>query len=296
MSSSWPPKTIAVDLRAGTVAGVPVQWRRIDDDEVCPSPDRSHSIVQATDAQVLIALSSGRVLVNDTPLVVIELAEGKTRNDLAFALYGWVPSMVSMFAGTYFLHASCVTSGAATVAVCGWPGSGKSSICAGLTVLGRALCADDTTPVVHRADGPWIVPYQRPIHLDPRDAANIAGLPRLDHPLAKHYKHPYAAKLDTQPRPLDAIVVVVPSSEVAQVELSEPLAGPQAIAQLIPHLHQNVAAFTPARAASALEWLRNLAQLPVYVLRRPRDIDSRNSAIAAVDSIVIAMGRGRRWR
>lgn len=246
-------------------------------------------MVQATDSQVLITLGSGRVLVDDTPAVVIELAAGASRSDLTFALYGWVPSMLSMFAGTYFLHASCVTSGTTTVAVSGWPGSGKSSICAGLIGLGRTACTDDTTPVVHRDDGPWIVPYQRPIHLDPRDAATIAGRRLLDHPLAKDYKRPYAAELDTQPRRLDVIVVVVPSSEVAQVELSEPLAGAAAMAQLIPQLHQNVAAFTLARAASALEWLRNLTDLPVHVLRRPRGVDSRTSAVATVDSILTAM-------
>jgi hypothetical protein len=190
------------------------------------------------------------------------------------------------------LHASTVVGPAGAVAVCGGRGVGKTTICARLDHNGRALLADDLTPIDAGApDGPEALAGVRRFKLR-QDGLTLLGLDPGQHrslPMDGETKWPVPAwcPLPAGDRyPLVAVVVLVPDASLVHPTV-EPLTGAEAVFAV----HQ--ACFRPRwlvepRLASVVgaAALRIGATVPVLRLRRPEGPDAREAAVALVDDLL----------
>lgn len=266
---------IDVDVAARRICGIRAEFGDVPTQ--LTNPVRLGRSLAVTENEVLLHLRAGSVHVSQGR-AVLQLNPAAGPAGLDFALYGWVPSLLMLFQGVRFLHGSVVSRDGVTVALVGQPGAGKSSTVAALMAAGWRLLIDDSAPVVVVDGLPWVVAYERPIHLTPADAA-ASGLDNGT-PMFERNKLAYRAEVDVTPRPLDAVVALQPSTHSA-VHL-ESLTGVHRLAELDRHVHAQIAARTPGRMPATLSWLAALAHLPVWRLHRPRGLDTRAAVVATI--------------
>ncbi len=273
----------SVDFDNGLVCGAPLVWG--------PVPDRLegalvvNEVVEATEDRVLVTLPSGRILVardGHGERVSIQPTAGHEPRDVAFLAYGWATALVMMMRGVTFLHASVVTGPQATLALASRSGGGKSTSTVSLVDQGWGLCVDDSAPIVLDGTVPWVVPYARPTHLTDDVAGQFRAL--WSDPVRLPGRPKVAVRIaqDLVARPVDAVVVLLrvgpgqvdrmPGTLVAShgpVQVRR-LAPADALAELRVQLYVNHAALTPGRRETTVDWLRAVADRPVFVIARPR--------------------------
>jgi hypothetical protein len=287
---------ISIDRTNAFVCGVPVEWGPVPTH--LPNPSVANVMLEADDQQVLVRLRSARMLVEAAGRVTVEPRDEWTGADLDFLLYGWIPSLLMMFRGLNFLHASVATHGGFTIALASHSGGGKSTAATELVARGWSLCIDDSAPVHLRGGGPWVIPYERPSHLTADAAERLGAHWRSSAPLPGREKVAVDLAQDLTPRPLDAIVILEPYepgssgsvpgrlvTEVGPVVVHR-LRGADSLIALRRLLHVNHAALTPGRMAPTLRWLEALANLPVVVVARPRGESTEDAVATAILELV----------
>lgn len=261
---------ISIDLAAGLVCGIPVEFGSVPD-----HLDGATSVgtsVEATDKGALVRLLSMRLLVEDGNRIVVDHEPTTDETATWFALYGWAASLLMLQRGHYFLHASTVSKDDRVIALTGKQGAGKSTTALELVKRGWMLGCDDTTPITVVDGIAWVSPYERPIHLLPDAHGKDLA---FSHNLPFRAKQAFSAKQDLQPRPLTAVVELVPGTTVNQeVELT-PMTGAVSVAMLERNIHAWRAARTPGRRAELMAWLTGVASATrAFQVTRAPDKDS----------------------
>lgn len=261
---------ISIDLAAGSVCGITVEFGPVPN-----HLDGATSVgtaVEATDTRALVRLLSTRLLVEDGNRIVVDHEPSGDETATWFALYGWAASLVMLQRGHYFLHASTISNGDRVLALTGKQGAGKSTTALELVKRGWTLGCDDTTPITVVDGIAWVTPYERPIHLLPdaerRDLA-------FSHNLPFRAKQAFSAQQDLRPRPLTAVVELIPGATVENgVELIA-MTGAASVAMLERNIHAWRAARTPGRRAELMAWLTGVASAaPAFQIARPAETDS----------------------
>jgi precorrin-6B methylase 2 len=249
---------------------------------------------------VVLRAGTDRIHIRDGAEIVVDGPEEAPSAERELTVLGAGLAALCLQRGLLPLHASTVVGPAGAVAVCGERGAGKTTITARLDRDGRALLADDLTPVSVGVPGgpggPEAVAGVRRFKLR-EDGLALLGLEPAAHPplaMDGEMKWPVPAWC---PLPagdcyaLVAVVVVVPDLALDDVVV-EPLVGPAAVEAVRrccfrPRwLVEPALARTVGRAA-----LRIAAGVPVVRLRRPDGPESMERVVALVDDLVTGSRR-----
>jgi aryl sulfotransferase len=203
-----------------------------------------------------------------------DVSDGRgLEHDRSWVVQGWAVAVATMQRGQLCLHASTVEVGDQIVAIAGRRGAGKSTTSMGLRRRGHRLLVDDTSVLDFRSDGVWMQPYARNVHLLP-DTAEALGVDFAAlTPLAgRAIKSSFLAEeTSTEPRQLDRIVVLQPSSQLVEPTIVE-VHGAARMRVLRNQVHRRGLAPMLLGPERFFERLAQLADATrVQVLRRPAE-------------------------
>jgi len=137
-----------------------------------------------------------------------------TLEDLTTYLMGPVMGFVLRQRHVLALHASCFNVGGHAFALCGGPGTGKSTAAAGMALRGIPILCEDIAALHERSSGFFVSPAYPRINLWPPSAISLFGkldsLPRITPSWGKRFLslNGKALKFDSQERALAAVYVV----------------------------------------------------------------------------------------
>jgi hypothetical protein len=185
--------------------------------------------------------------------------------------------------GALAMHASAVRIGTGTVAFCGPPTAGKSTIAGWLVGRGHELVSDDLCRVeVPAAGAPRVWPGTVRLKLS-RESLTATGLHgqglARELPLGEKFHVPLKSPTAAGSLPLAAVYLL---------EWGDPcvtrLAGTEALRRFLAAATYRAEALEPP-GELARHWERCaelLRRVPVYELRRPRDWEAMDDAMASV--------------
>ncbi|MBI1350210.1 MAG: hypothetical protein GC156_03745 [Actinomycetales bacterium] len=241
--------------------------------------------VTVADGTTLVRFPQGALLVEDGTTATVDWPGG---SDVpSWVIESWAVSLAMVQRGNLCLHASVVAVGDRVVAIAGDSGAGKSTTVLALEARGHRLLTDDVAIVDLRPDGPWVLPYQRSVHLLPDAAAaldvDFADLaPLADFPEKSAY-HPAAPPTD--PLPIHAVVLLVPNEGIEMPRVRE-LRGVEKVQSTMVHAGRPVtspAIMGEERYFAALTELA--ARTPVYLLERPEGAWTLDEVCTAIESV-----------
>lgn len=247
-----------------------------------------------TPTRTLLHVSGGwRALVEDGRRITVQGPVGDPALDPTgdivgptWILDGWALPFALLQRGLLPLHATIVDVGGTVVAVGGHSGSGKSTTALALAARGHVLLTDDIAAVELRDDGPWVLPFQRRIHLFPH-SADALGLADALVPMAgqPHKGAVLPPEPPPQPRRLGAVILLDPRADVTEVSTC----AEQGHARLGLLLDR---AGRPRSASATLGAQRYFdvatvvaARTPIWRLVRPVDGWTADAVCAAVEQI-----------
>lgn len=189
--------------------------------------------------------------------------------------------------GGMVLHGATVEWNGGCVAVCGFSGTGKSTLAAALCRLGCRLVSDDLAALTAGdcGAGPLVQPDGRRLKLYDTVIKRLGMAaecgPAVRPGLSKHYVSPPAAL--SASAPLNAVYVLrdVARGNALSIDPLAPLAAAQA---LLNQSYRRRLALMAARHDSRSAALRSavLRHVPVFRLSRPRDLDRLEETATAV--------------
>ena len=243
--------------------------------EELPDAERPRPWIQVTPTEALVRFSGGSGLwVRNGRDVTVQWdpEPGEESDDPSWLLHGWAVTLSALQRGDLSLHAATVKLGDEVVAIAGHRGAGKSTTSMALRQAGHQLLVDDVTLLELRADGAWMLPYSRNVHLLP-DAAEALGMDFDGLSLLAGGRTKAAFLPEDPPRVvqrIDRVVVLAPSEDADCVTLSE-ATGSQRLAALLAHTSRDGIAPLVLGQQRYFELMVRLASaVPVHVLRRPR--------------------------
>lgn len=189
--------------------------------------------------------------------------------------------------GGMVLHGATVEWDGGCVALCGFSGTGKSTLAAALCRLGCRLVSDDLAALSagDPGKGPLVQPDGRQLKLYDTIIARLGMTaqsgPAVRQGLPKHYVSPTRAL--SAPAPLTAVYVLHDAGRgnATSIDQLPPLAAAQA---LLNQSYRRRLALMTARHDSRSADLRSavLRHVPVFRLSRPRDLDRLHDVAQAV--------------
>lgn len=278
-----PSLDISIDIDAGVVCGIPVEYGPVPD--FLSGATSVGSAVQANEHQAIVRLMSMRLLVENGSRIVID-TDLRTKDEARFALYGWATSLVLLQRGYFMLHASIATRDTVALALTGQSGAGKSTTSLRLARTGWQFSCDDTAPIIIDNGRAWVIPYRRPIHVLPGREPTMSD---AVHTLPFREKQAFEIEQDLSPRILTHVVELVGDTQVAGGDgVSLDLrAGPDAMAVIERNVHAWRAARTPGRRQPLMTWMATIAnQASVATLYRDPDQETLDRVSDIIDRFV----------
>jgi hypothetical protein len=240
----------------------------------------------------------GGFLVRDGREIIIDPLPGTAESLIRLPLLGAALSMAIHQRGLVGLHASAVAIDGKAVAFMGQSGLGKSTMAASLYARGHAVLADDLVVLDPREDGTvMLLPSFPELKLFPESLIaalgdNPEGLPKLISGLDKRARlAPYG--FTTDPFPIKALYLL-DNSATLSLELISPL-------ERIPHLiRESYGArkfkhwLKGQKASAHLRQCSEVAKrVPIYWLRRPRDLESLGTCAELIEENVRSLSESR---
>ncbi len=182
--------------------------------------------------------------------------------------------------GHVVLHASSVALDGIAVAFAGWSGAGKSTLAAACLGRGARLLADDIVCVDAGTGHPRVRPAAPALRLDPTAPHVPAGSAIVEalgaHDGGKAILH--VPRFEPAPLPLAAIFVLGEGEAVTLAQQRGQAASIELLrCSYVARLAERRAAARHFRACAALA-----AAVPVFTLRRPRDLSSLDDSARVV--------------
>lgn len=267
------PAHLGISVRRGVVPRSLAEGRRLPGG------------VTVADRATLVRFPEGALLVEDGTTATVDWPDGSEVP--SWVIESWTVSLAMVQRGNLCLHASVVAVDDRIIAIAGGSGAGKSTTVMALAARGHSLLTDDVAIVELRADGAWVLPYQRSVHLLPDAAAaldvDFAALPPLAAFPEKSAYRPAAPPTD--PRPIHAVVLLVPSERIDAPGMRE-LRGVEKVQSTMAHAGRPVtspAIMGEGRYFAALTELA--ARTPVYLLERPEGAWTLDEVCTAIESV-----------
>jgi hypothetical protein len=246
--------------------------------------------VWCNDRQVLAHLGGGwSILVEDGSQVTVDGPPELLAADdgPTWILDSWAVNLAMLQRGHVGLHATAVRIGDVTVALEGPSGAGKSTTAVGLAHRGHDLLTDDVTLVDVRADGVWVLPYARGVHLT-EEAASRLGLADAGlRPLAMFPGKSALRPTDHEPAPgrLAAVIALEPVSGLADVR-TVVHSGAARLGELIRQGGRDLASTAIMGADGYFAQVTAIAQAtPVVTVQRPAEVWSLDAVLDAVEAV-----------
>ncbi len=217
----------------------------------------------------------------------VEVPDGVDRQTLQTWLLGPGLGMLLHQRGTPPLHASAIAVGSAAVAIAGDSGAGKSTTARALLERGHRLLSDDQV-VVDPAT--LLLHPSLPTLRLWAEAAEAFGDPTAEEARVTSGEDKFTIGLDARfegrPRPLGAVVVL--SGDPAEDgPVAERLSPGIAAAALHRHVFRVRLGTFMGQGSTIFRWATALAAaVPVYSLRRPRDLGRLDALAAYVEGLV----------
>jgi hypothetical protein len=214
--------------------------------------------------------------------------------DAGWILQGWAVTLAAVQRGHLSLHAATVDIDGQLIAVAGDRGAGKSTTAMGLRNRNHALLVDDVTLIEFRDHEAWTTPYARNVHLLP-DAAHALGIDFNSLPLLSGGRDKAAftpAPPDSEPRRIDAIVVLVPDPEAGQLSVTE-ARGAERVRELKGHTERDGIAPIVLGEEAYFRALTLLAtSCPVFVVRRPTSGWTLDDVLDTIERLARGLATG----
>ena len=257
------------------------------------SPRRESRITSNEDGVFLFWKRVGSFHVRDGDLIVIHPARGVPEDTVRLPLLGVVLGTLLHQRGFLTLHASTVSMGTGGVAFLGWKGAGKSTTAAALNRMGHPVLTDDVLALVvddSAENAIRVVPAFPQLKLWPATSRTLG----MD-PASLTALHPEIEKKAFRPRdsfsresvPLLRIYALEDGPRIESV----PLSRKDGLIQILSHSY--AARFLGNEGAGAghfKQCTRLVREIPVHLLRRPRDLDALNELARFVENDVSAVG------
>ncbi len=261
--------------------------------EILDGAQRPRPWIQVTPNRAVVRFTGGAALmVADGRRVSVSWQPDPEApdDDPSWLVQGWGVTLAMLQRGDLSLHAATVRIGAATVAIAGNRGAGKSTTSMGLRARGHDLLIDDVTLIEFREGRAWTTPYSRNVHLLADAAASFAlefdALPRLAGGRAKVAFRPEDPA--EVPHLIDRIIVLDPTPSAAGVTITE-ARGSQRLAALVAHTRRDGVAPLVLGEQRYFELLAELADsVPVFVVRRPRAESTLETVLDLIEGAVAA--------
>ena len=189
--------------------------------------------------------------------------------DLAIYLVGPVLGFILRQRRVLALHASCFSSQGFAFAVCGGPGTGKSTTAAALALRGVSILCEDISALRVHDGNFWVAPAYPRINLWPESVlsllGNAADLPAITPTWSKRFLplDGHTANFETQTCPLAAIYVLEPRRADASAPSIEPLESKSAVVTLVQNTYMNYLLNKSQRAAELDVLARVVTAVPV---------------------------------
>lgn len=261
--------------------------------DVIDGAERPVPWIQATPSAVRVQFpGSNALMVADGCLATVQWdpqPEGSVAG-LDWLVQGWAMTLAALQRGHLVLHASTVHIGSEVVALAGRSGAGKSTTSMALRGRGHRLLVDDTTILDLGDSKARVMPFHRNVHLMPDAAAAVGiefdSLPVLVGPVAKAGFLPEAP--DPQPRRIDRVVVLEPSTSEPSVTLRE-TRGAERVSALAPHTRlREIAPIVLGRANYFALLARLSDMVQVQVLSRPAELWTLDEVLDVIEAGVNA--------
>ena len=221
----------------------------------------------------------GGFLVRDGREIIVDSLTMTEEHIVRLPLLGTVLSAAICQRGFPGFHGSAVQIDGQAIAFLGHRGSGKSTMAAGLYARGHNLLTDDLVVVkdLDQRTGPTIVPSFPQLKLFPEAAMASLGddpesLPRLISGFEKRARR-ITGGFAQDPVPLRALYLLENDSSVS----IEPVPPQETLVHVVRHSYAARIFnkwLTGQRAAAHFQQCAALVrQVPVYALKRPRDLD-----------------------
>ena len=228
----------------------------------------------------------GRFHVRDGRRVNYAPAAGSRPEMVSAFLLGSCLGAVLHQRGRQVLHGSVVTSGGPAFAICGKSGTGKSTSAAWLVEHGARMLSDDLA-VFSAVAPPRVVPGYPQSKLTGsalaglgRETADLRPLPdgrdKFAVPRESHF-------LDRE-LPLGGIFVLE-RADAAEPSFTR-LDGAEAIRSLVKHTYRRHYVVGSRAARHFDGWGKVAAQVPVWMIVRPRSIDSTAFVVSAISRAI----------
>jgi hypothetical protein len=180
---------------------------------------------------------------------------GLSNDDVFVYLAGPVMGFALRRRERFALHASSVLLRDGAVAICGEPGSGKSSTAAALALRGNPVMCEDICPLQNLEDRKHVVPAYPRISLWPDSASHLFSgadaLPLISAGWEKRYL-PLDGRLASfteSPAPLAVIYLLAPRSDTSGAPWIEPLSRRESVLALVQNTYMNYLLSKEQRAA-----------------------------------------------
>jgi hypothetical protein len=180
---------------------------------------------------------------------------GLTNDDVFVYLAGPIMGFALRRRERFALHASSVLIGDGAIAICGDPGSGKSTTAAALALRGNPVMCEDICPLQKLDDRKHVVPGYPRIGLWPDSVGHLFAaadaLPLISAGWEKRYL-PLDGRLATfaeNPAPLAAIYLLAPRSDAPVAPFIEPLSRRESVLALVQNTYMNYLLRKEQRAA-----------------------------------------------
>jgi hypothetical protein len=267
--STWPLPELS------PARGTPEAQIRLGAVEMAPPPRAAQSPLgwtRAAEGGAVIHWNQvATFLVRDGCEIVVEPVPGVADDVLRAYLLGSAFGLLLQQRGRLVLHASAVAFDAGVVAFLAASGRGKSTLAAALRGQGHPLVADDVIAVQMDGPAPIVYPGIPQLKLWPDAVAALGDaperLPRLHPGLEKRVRR-VTDGFRHAPWPLRRIYVLADGLEPA----IEPLSARPAFLELVRHSY-SARVLAGAGVARHFAQCSRLAQdVPVSLLRRPRDL------------------------
>lgn len=224
----------------------------------------------------------GRFLVRGDSEIIVDAHPNADPAFVRHALLGPVIAPVLWRRDLFTLHASVIDVGGRCVAFVGVSGEGKSTTGAALYARGHTLVSDDLGAIAWSEDLVRVRPGFPRLRVFADSLRGIGEEP-TDYPLVhaeidKRSKH--AERFARAPVPLDRIFVLAPGDAFEALLLPKR----EAMMELMRHSYSTRSLIPSVGFGPHMKMAASVAErVPVYLLRRPRDLSRLKDLVAFVE-------------